>query len=98
MYNKVEEIKAEAEGFRAQSRAGIDLNLDEVVRIDLSLDMAIRNDSITVTEEDVRIDTDTTRRSRREGGGRRATGAGGRNPVPQLPRRKLKRLDRKSVV
>jgi len=38
------------------------------------------------------IDTDTTRRSRREGGGRRATGAGGRNPVPQLPRRKLKRL------
>lgn len=38
------------------------------------------------------IDTDTTRRSRREGGGRRATGAGGRNPVSQLPRRKLKRL------
>ena len=36
-------------------------------------------------------DTDTTRRSRREGGGRRAA-AGGRNPVPQLPRRKLKRL------
>ena len=36
-------------------------------------------------------DSDTTRRSRREGGGRR-TGGSGRNPVPQLPRRKLKRL------
>ncbi|MCA3555689.1 trimethylamine methyltransferase family protein [Aestuariivirga sp.] len=32
------------------------------------------------------------RRGRREGGGRRATGGGGRNLVPQLPRRKLKRL------
>jgi trimethylamine--corrinoid protein Co-methyltransferase len=35
---------------------------------------------------------DSTRRSRREGGGRRVGGSGGRNPVPQLPRRKLKRL------
>ena len=36
-------------------------------------------------------DSDTSRRSRREGGGRRTT-SGGRNPVSQLPRRKLKRL------
>ena len=35
---------------------------------------------------------DSNRRSRREGGGRRASGGDGRNPVPQLPRRKLKRL------
>ena len=35
-------------------------------------------------------DPDTTRRSRREGGGRRGGGSG-RAPVPQLPRRKLKR-------
>ena len=33
---------------------------------------------------------DTARRPRREGGGRRG-GGGGRTPVPQLPRRKLKR-------
>ena len=38
------------------------------------------------------IDSDTTRRSRREGGGRRSGSSDGRNPVPQLPRRKLKRL------
>ena len=37
-------------------------------------------------------DSDTTRRSRREGGGRRGGSSDGRNPVPQLPRRKLKRL------
>ncbi len=36
-------------------------------------------------------DLDTPRKSRREGGGRRG-GGGGRPPVPQLPRRKLKRL------
>ena len=36
-------------------------------------------------------DLDTPRKSRREGGGRRG-GGGGRTPVPQLPRRKLKRL------
>jgi trimethylamine--corrinoid protein Co-methyltransferase len=36
-------------------------------------------------------DLDTTRKPRREGGGRRG-GGGGRSPVPQLPRRKLKRL------
>lgn len=36
-------------------------------------------------------DLDTTRKSRREGGGRRG-GGGGRSAVPQLPRRKLKRL------
>ncbi|PZF77626.1 methyltransferase [Aestuariivirga litoralis] len=36
-------------------------------------------------------DSDTTRRSRREGGGRRNTGGDGRHPVQQLPRRKLKR-------
>ena len=35
-------------------------------------------------------DPDTTRRSRREGGGRRGGGSG-RAPVPQLPRRQLKR-------
>ncbi|MCX7351656.1 MAG: trimethylamine methyltransferase family protein [Alphaproteobacteria bacterium] len=37
-------------------------------------------------------DTDTTRRSRREGGGRRGGSSDGRSPVQQLPRRKLKRL------
>ena len=36
-------------------------------------------------------DTETTRRSRREGGGRRGGGTG-RAPVPQLARRKLTRL------
>ncbi len=36
-------------------------------------------------------DLDTTRKPRREGGGRRG-GGGGRSAVPQLPRRKLKRL------
>jgi trimethylamine--corrinoid protein Co-methyltransferase len=36
-------------------------------------------------------DTETARRPRREGGGRRGGGSG-RAPVPQLPRRKLKRL------
>jgi trimethylamine--corrinoid protein Co-methyltransferase len=36
-------------------------------------------------------DLDSTRKSRREGGGRRG-GGGGRSAVPQLPRRKLKRL------
>ena len=38
------------------------------------------------------IDSDSTRKPRREGGGRRGGTAGGRTPVPQLPRRKLKRL------
>ncbi len=38
------------------------------------------------------IESDSTRKPRREGGGRRGGSAGGRNPVPQLPRRKLKRL------
>lgn len=38
------------------------------------------------------IDSDSTRKPRREGGGRRGGSVGGRNPVPQLPRRKLKRL------
>lgn len=36
-------------------------------------------------------DTDQNRRTRREGGGRRGNGTG-RQPVPQLPRRKLKRM------
>jgi trimethylamine--corrinoid protein Co-methyltransferase len=36
-------------------------------------------------------ESETGRRPRREGGGRRA-GVSGRNPVPQLPRRKLRRL------
>ncbi len=36
-------------------------------------------------------ETETARRPRREGGGRRAS-TSGRTPVPQLPRRKLKRL------
>ncbi len=34
---------------------------------------------------------ETSRRARREGGGRRGPSADGRTPVPQLPRRKLKR-------
>jgi trimethylamine--corrinoid protein Co-methyltransferase len=38
------------------------------------------------------IESDSTRKPRREGGGRRGGSADGRNPVPQLPRRKLKRL------
>ena len=38
------------------------------------------------------IDSDSTRKPRREGGGRRGASADGRTPVPQLPRRKLKRL------
>jgi trimethylamine--corrinoid protein Co-methyltransferase len=38
------------------------------------------------------IDSDSTRKPRREGGGRRGGSAGGRTPVQQLPRRKLKRL------
>jgi trimethylamine--corrinoid protein Co-methyltransferase len=38
------------------------------------------------------IDSDSTRKPRREGGGRRGGSAGGRTPVPQLPHRKLKRL------
>ncbi len=54
------DLVAEAEGFKSQTRTGIVVDLDAVIRIDFTLELAIRSETITVTENDVRIETDTT--------------------------------------
>ena len=54
------DLQAEAPGFKGQTRGGITVDLDAVVRVDLTLDLATRTDSITVTETEIRVETDTT--------------------------------------
>ncbi len=56
------DLKVEADGFRPQTRNGIVVDLDAVVRVEFTLEMAIRNEVINVTESDTRVEinTDTT--------------------------------------
>ncbi|MEI9815394.1 MAG: carboxypeptidase regulatory-like domain-containing protein [Acidobacteriota bacterium] len=54
------DLTVEAAGFKTQTRTGIVVDLDAVVRVDISLELAIRSESITVTETDIRVETDTT--------------------------------------
>jgi hypothetical protein len=54
------DLQVEAQAFKTQSRTGIVVDLDAVVRVDLTLELATRSESITVTETEIQIETDTT--------------------------------------
>ena len=54
------ELKAEAPGFKAQTRPDVAVDLDAVLQIDLTLQLAEKAQELTVTENGVQIETEST--------------------------------------
>ncbi len=54
------DLQVEAQGFKTQTRSGIVVDLDAIVRVDLTLELAVRVESVTVSDTEIRVDTDTT--------------------------------------
>jgi len=54
------DLQIDAQAFKSQTRTGLVVDLDAVVRVDLTLELATRSESITVTETEIRVETDTT--------------------------------------
>jgi hypothetical protein len=54
------DLTAEAQGFKLQTRSGLAVDLDSALRIDLKLDLLEKIEEVTVTTEDVRVETQST--------------------------------------
>src|SRR5205085_5191083 len=53
------DLHAEADGFKPQNKAGITVDLDAVVQIDLSLELAARVEEITVSDTATVVQVET---------------------------------------
>ena len=53
-------MEVEADGFRPQTRTGITIDLDRAIQIEISLHLADRSDTVTVTDDAARVDTAST--------------------------------------
>ncbi len=54
------DLKAEAPGFKTQTRNDVAVDLDAVVHIDLALEMAEKVQEVNVTEDAVQVETEST--------------------------------------
>jgi carboxypeptidase family protein/TonB-dependent receptor-like protein len=54
------DLKTEIQGFKPQSRTGLDVDLDSALQIDLSLELAPMVEEVTVTDTEVHVETQST--------------------------------------
>src|SRR5271167_798639 len=54
------DLKTDAQGFKPQVRSGLAVDLDSALQIDLKLELAEKVDSVTVTADDVHVETAST--------------------------------------
>lgn len=54
------DLKADSQGFKPQTRTNLAVDLDSVVQVDLTLELAARVDEVTVAATDVQVETEST--------------------------------------
>ena len=54
------DLQIEADGFKPQTRAGLVIDLDTVLTIDVGLELAEKVDEVTVSETEIRVETAST--------------------------------------
>jgi len=54
------DLQVEAPGFKPQTRAGLNVDLDAVLQVDMTLEVAEKVETVTVTETDVHVETEST--------------------------------------
>ncbi len=54
------DLKTELQGFKPQSRTGLNVDLDSALQIDLTLELAAMVEEVTVTDTEVHVETQST--------------------------------------
>jgi len=54
------DLKTEVQGFKPQSRTGLNVDLDSALQIDLTLEIAAMVEEVTVTDTEVHVETQST--------------------------------------
>ena len=54
------DLQAEAPGFKSQARPGLIVDLDAVLKVDMTLEVAEKVEAVTVTETDIHVETAST--------------------------------------
>jgi hypothetical protein len=54
------DLHAEAAGFKAENRAGLVIDLDTALHLDLTLELALKVDTVTITENEIHVEAAST--------------------------------------
>ena len=54
------DLKTDVPGFKTQTRAGLKIDIDSALQIDLTLELSQKTEEITVTDTDVHVDTESS--------------------------------------